>query len=390
MRFGIYCEMQSPPGKSHYDLTWEIMRQIEHADAVGFDVYSIIDHHFFPKFSISANPLAMFAAAAQRTRRIRFRTALHTLPLENPMRLAGMIAEADILTGGRLECGLGRGHAWLFAPSALPLEESRPRYNEAIDILELAFTKEKFSYDGQFYKIKDVSVVPQPLQKPHPKFYTGGTSDVTYQMAGERGWGIFVPPLLPWKVLEAPLNIYKKACAARGHTPDIVYIRPVYLDEDEKLVRKEVETALHNFLAFNASPVDSLQEEAVKAELRAKGYGFYASGGPGIAHPAPLRGDRGAGDRLHRHPRQGGAPGSRSAGERRDWRISHRGQLRRAGALEKHQDPTVVRPARDARIPPAGHSGRGGLAKANARWRTHVCMGKYSSCQPGEGDDAYS
>ncbi len=143
MRFGIYCEIQTPPGKSHYDMIWEIMRQIEHADECGFDVYSVIDHHFFQKFSISANPLAMFAAAAQRTKRIRFRTALHTLPLENPMRLAGMIAEADILTNGRLECGLGRGHAWLFGPSALPLEESRPRYNEAIDILELAFTQEK-------------------------------------------------------------------------------------------------------------------------------------------------------------------------------------------------------------------------------------------------------
>jgi alkanesulfonate monooxygenase SsuD/methylene tetrahydromethanopterin reductase-like flavin-dependent oxidoreductase (luciferase family) len=278
MRFGIYCEIQTPPGKSHTHMIWEIMRQIEHADESGFDVYSVIDHHFFQKFSISANPLAMFAAAAQRTRRIRFRTALHTLPLENPMRLAGMIAETDILTNGRLECGLGRGHAWLFGPSALPLEESRPRYNEAIEILELAFAKETFSYDGQYYKVKDVSVVPRPVQKPHPKFYTGGTSDITYQMAGEKGWGIFVPPLLPWKVLEAPLNLYKKACADHGHEPDIVYIRPVYIDEDEKTIRREVEQALHNFLAFNASPVESLQEEAKKTELRAKGYGFYASG----------------------------------------------------------------------------------------------------------------
>jgi len=278
MRFGIYCEIQTPPGKAHYDMTWEIMRQMEHADQCGFDVYSVIDHHFFQKFSISANPLAMFAAAAQRTQRIRFRTALHTLPLENPMRLAGMIAETDILTNGRLECGLGRGHAWLFGPSSLPLEESRPRYNEAIDILELAFTKEKFSYEGEYYKVKDVTVVPRPVQKPHPKFYTGGTSDITYQMAGEKGWGMFVPPLLPWHVLEAPLNIYKKACAAHGHEPDIVYIRPVYIDEDENQIRREVEQALHNFLAFNASPIESLQSEENKAELRAKGYGFYASG----------------------------------------------------------------------------------------------------------------
>jgi alkanesulfonate monooxygenase SsuD/methylene tetrahydromethanopterin reductase-like flavin-dependent oxidoreductase (luciferase family) len=270
--------MQTPPGKSHYDMTWEIMRQIEHADDAGFDVYSVIDHHFFQKFSISANPLAMFTAAAQRTKNIRFRTALHTLPLENPMRLAGMIGEADILTNGRLEVGLGRGHGWLFGPSSVPLEESRPRYNEAIDILELAFTKDKFSYDGEYYKVNDVSVVPKPIQKPYPKFYTGGTSDLTYEMAGQKGWGIFVPPLLPWKVLEAPLNIYKKACAGYGHDPDIVYIRPVYIDEDEKVIREEVEKAILNFLAFNASPVESIQSEEKKAELRAKGYGFYASG----------------------------------------------------------------------------------------------------------------
>jgi flavin-dependent trigonelline monooxygenase, oxygenase component len=278
MRFGIYCEIQTPPGKSHYDMTWEIMRQIEHADAVGFDVYSIIDHHFFQKFSISANPLAMFAAAAQRTERIRFRTALHTLPLENPMRLAGMIAETDILTNGRLECGLGRGHAWLFGPSAVPLEQSRPRYNEAIDILELALTREKFSYNGRFYNVRDVSVVPRPIQKPHPKFYTGGTSDITYEIAGVKGWGLFVPPLLPWSMLERPLKIYKGACAEHGHEPDIVYIRPVYIDENERTIRFEVEEALHNFLAFNASPIESLQGKEKQAELVAKGYGFYASG----------------------------------------------------------------------------------------------------------------
>ncbi len=278
MRFGIYAEMQTPPEKSYDEMTWEIFQQIEHADRVGFDVYSVVDHHFFPKFSISANPLALFAAAAQKTRNIRFRTALHTLPLENPQRLAGMIAEADILTNGRLEIGLGRGHAWLYGLTNVPLEESRPRYNEAIEILIKAFTEEKFSFEGEFYKFKDLSVVPKPVQKPHPKFYTGGTSDITYQMAGERGWGIFVPPLLPYAILEGPLELYKKACKENGHEPDVVYIRPVYMDEDESKIRGEVEKELHNFLVFNASPAVVLQGKEKQAELKAKGYGFYASG----------------------------------------------------------------------------------------------------------------
>jgi Luciferase-like monooxygenase len=139
MRFGIYAEMQTAPGKSHADMTWEILRQIEHADQVGFDVYSVIDHHFFQKFSISANPLALFSAAAQRTERIRFRVALFTLPLENPMRLAGQIAEADILTRGRLECGLGRGHAWARVTilSACLLDSIKTRITSVRELVSL-------------------------------------------------------------------------------------------------------------------------------------------------------------------------------------------------------------------------------------------------------------
>src|SRR5919204_6644797 len=128
MRFGIYAETQCPPEKPHHVLTWEIVRQMIHAEEAGFDTYSVIEHHFFPQFGISANPLAMFVAAAQHTQRLRFRTLCHTLPLHNPLVLAGAIAEADLLTQGRLECGLGRGHAWLFPPAGMPLAESRPRY----------------------------------------------------------------------------------------------------------------------------------------------------------------------------------------------------------------------------------------------------------------------
>src|SRR5260370_16239979 len=141
MRFGIYAEMQTGPGKSHADMTWEILRQIEHADQVGFDVYSVIDHHFFQKFSISANPLALFSAAAQLTERIRFRVALFTLPLENPLRLAGQIAEADILTRGRLECGLGPRHAWLFGPSNGPLDATPPPFHDTMKIPIQPLTK---------------------------------------------------------------------------------------------------------------------------------------------------------------------------------------------------------------------------------------------------------
>lgn len=275
MRFGLYAELQTPPEKPHAELMTEVMRQMEHADQVGFDVYSVIEHHFFQEFSISANPLALICAVAQKTRRLRFRVALHTLPLCNPMRLAGEIAAADIICGGRLETGLGRGHAWLFERSGVDLAESRGRFDEAVEILLRAWTGECFSHEGRYYRFRDLTVVPRPLQRPHPPLYTGGTSLATYETAGARGWGVFLPPLLPFSALAPSINVYLVAARKAGHEPNLVYIRPVYLGDDPGQVRREVEPALRNFLAFNASPVRGLPP---REELAAKGYGFYASG----------------------------------------------------------------------------------------------------------------
>jgi alkanesulfonate monooxygenase SsuD/methylene tetrahydromethanopterin reductase-like flavin-dependent oxidoreductase (luciferase family) len=275
LKFGLYAELQTPRDKPHAELYREIMRQMEHADQVGFDVYSLIEHHFFQEFSTSANPLAMICAVAQTTRRLRFRVALHTLPLCNPMRLAGEIAAADIICGGRLETGLGRGHAWLFERGGVELAESRGRFDEAVEILLRAWTEDSFSFEGRYYRFRDLAVVPKPLQKPHPPLYTGGTSLTTYEMAGARGWGMFLPPLLPFRVMEPSINAYLGAATKAGHRPDIVYIRPVYLGDDPRQIEREVKPALLNFLAFNASPVAGLPPPE---ELKAKGYGFYASG----------------------------------------------------------------------------------------------------------------
>jgi alkanesulfonate monooxygenase SsuD/methylene tetrahydromethanopterin reductase-like flavin-dependent oxidoreductase (luciferase family) len=275
MRFGLYAELQTPPDRTYAELYADIMRQMEHADQAGFDVYSIIEHHFFQEFSTSANPLAMICAAAQRTRSIRFRVALHTLPLCNPMRLAGEIAAADIISGGRLETGLGRGHAWLFERSGVDLAESRGRFDEAVEILLRAWTENDFSFQGKYYRFKNLTVVPKPLQKPHPPLFTGGTSLSTYEMAGRRGWGMFLPPLLPLAVMQPSIDAYVNAAKQAGQQANIVYIRPVYLGDNARTIEHEAKQALMNFLAFNASPVKGLPS---REELNAKGYAFYASG----------------------------------------------------------------------------------------------------------------
>lgn len=277
LRFGVYCEMQSAPDKSHPELVWEVLRLIEHADALGYDVYSVIEHHFFPTFGISANPLALFSAVAQRTRNIRLRTLCHTLPLHNPLVLAGEIAFADILSGGRLEVGVGRGHAWLYPPAGIPFEESRGRYEESLELLRLAWSGERFSFHGRYYDVADVQVVPQPLQRPHPPIYMTGTSGAAFRIAARHGWRVCSGGPAPIQVFEDGFRAYREACAEHGTQPHVGYVRAVFLADDENTAHREAREAILKFYEYNVRPHDSLLDPALKPALIEAGYGFYAS-----------------------------------------------------------------------------------------------------------------
>src|SRR5437879_1323909 len=186
MKFSIYSELQWWPGKSPGQLYDEVLEQIENADRLGYDAYSAIEHFFFPKFSSSPDPIALFSAAAQRTKRINFRTLVHVLPYHNPMVLASRIAFADILMGGRYEFGVGRGHGWIPWRAGVSYAEMVERYDESLEILFTALESggEPFSYAGKFYDVHDARIVPPLVEHERPPadertaagygFYTAG------------------------------------------------------------------------------------------------------------------------------------------------------------------------------------------------------------------------
>jgi len=275
MRFSIYSEIQQHD-QTPEQLYAEVLEQMVNADRLGYDTYAAIEHFFFPKFSISANPTALFAAAAQRTRKITFRTMLHALPYHNPLVLASAIAATDILTGGRYEFGVGRGHGWIPTKAGVALDEdARGRYEDAVDLLFKALANERFSHHGPYFDVDDTHVVPFPSRKF--RIYLGGTSDRTYELAAEHGWGVAVPPLLPYVALEKQLDLYRAACASHGTTPDIVWIHACHLDDDRDTAMREARDWMLGFIAGNSSPLTDY--DAPPAEDLAKaGYGFYASG----------------------------------------------------------------------------------------------------------------
>ena len=100
LRYGTYTEFQCPPGRDHGELIWDVIEVGVQADQLGYGTFTCLEHPWFEQFAINAFPLGVFCTLAERTRNMRFRTLCHTLPLHNPMVLAGQIAQADILLTG--------------------------------------------------------------------------------------------------------------------------------------------------------------------------------------------------------------------------------------------------------------------------------------------------
>ena len=276
LKFGVYTEMNAMPGVDTADSVWDVMRHIEQCDALGYDVFMVIEHYFFPTFGQSANPLALFSAAAQRTRNIRFRTLCHTLPLHEPTVLASEIATADVLTNGRLDLGFGRGHAWLYRKAGIPYEESAARYDEAAQIIVKALSEESFSFHGKKYHLDDVSIFPRPVQKPTPPIYVTGTSGRSFRAAAERGWGISVGGPAPYMIFKDAMAEYRKACAEFGTTPVVSYIQPMHIDEDENRAQAQARATAAYFYHQVAKPILCIDQAADRERLIAAGYGFYA------------------------------------------------------------------------------------------------------------------
>jgi flavin-dependent trigonelline monooxygenase, oxygenase component len=276
LRFSIYSELQSWEPKPFGQLYGEVLEQIENADRLGYDAYAVIEHAFFPKFSASINVFGLFGMAAARTRRIAFRTMLHILPYHNPLILAAMIHEFSLLTNGRYEFGVGRGHGWIPLAAGLPLDESsRDRYEEALDLFIDALEHDVVTFQGKYWNVEESHIVP--FSGHRFRVFVGGTSDRTYEIAAQHGWGVAVPPLLPYSALEQQLDLYRAKCAEYGTQPDIVWIHACYIDEDRDVAMREAEDHLVGFLQGNASPLTEYPVPPAD-RLNAAGYGFYTAG----------------------------------------------------------------------------------------------------------------
>jgi len=175
--------------RSHEEVYREAVEQVRLADELGFDCAWFTEHHF-GTHGINGAVLPFAAYIAGITRRIRVGTAVVVAPLYHPMRLAEEVSEVDLLSGGRLELGIGSGYRFdEFRGYNVEPAESRARFPEIIEILLKAWEGAPFSYEGKYYKIPDgIAVRPVPLQKPHPPLWVPAFSPSTVEWVARNGY----------------------------------------------------------------------------------------------------------------------------------------------------------------------------------------------------------
>src|SRR3989449_7360065 len=237
MRFGLFFQAPEADGQTHAERYAEMFDLIVLAEDLGFDVAWLAELHFGGAFSLLANPLMMVPMIAQRTRRLRIGTAVTLLPLQHPLSCAEQAATADLLSGGRLEFGVGRGSIpSQFHGFRVPVAENRARFDEALEIIRLAWTQERFSYRGKFYQVEDLAVVPKPMQKPHPPIRVAVHTAESFAHIGDLGLPIYSgTTTTPLPQLRECMTLYSEHLAPARHrwvTVQMALMLPVHAGAD--------------------------------------------------------------------------------------------------------------------------------------------------------------
>ncbi|MBJ19683.1 MAG: LLM class F420-dependent oxidoreductase [bacterium] len=185
-----------------------VERYVQTAEAAGFASLWASEHVvFFEDFDPSypyaeggrppmatdtamMEPLNLLSFIAAKTERLRLGTGVFLLPQRNPVYTAKETSTLDVLSGGRLDFGIGVG--WLreeFEAVNVPFEERGARCDEYIEVLKRLWTQDVAEYSGRFYALAPCIQEPHPVQKPHPPILIGGTSAPAIRRAARLGDG---------------------------------------------------------------------------------------------------------------------------------------------------------------------------------------------------------
>ena len=190
MNFGTFLLMQSPSARPSKEMYSRAIDMAQTAETLGFNNVWLAEHHF-STYGYLSRPAQLATYIAAKTTRLRVGTAVIVVPLHHPLVVAEEIATLDLLAGGRLDVGLGRGYQhYEFERLGLDLASGRARWDESVDVILKAFEGKPFSYDGKIFKIPETTSFPQPLQKPRPPIWITAQSPDSVEGAVRRGFNV--------------------------------------------------------------------------------------------------------------------------------------------------------------------------------------------------------
>jgi alkanesulfonate monooxygenase SsuD/methylene tetrahydromethanopterin reductase-like flavin-dependent oxidoreductase (luciferase family) len=244
MRFSVIFLLSCPPGKLHPQVYQEGLEQMEAAEALGFHTLWFTEHHF-SAYGGSPDPMIMATAAANRIKTARLGLGVSVPPFHHPLQLAEQAAMADILSGGRLEFGVGRGsQRYEYARLGVPIDDKGARFEEGMEIIRRAWTQEAFSYHGAYYSFPETTVYPRPLQQPHPPIWIASTTPPTLQYAVRHRYPVMGSALLTLSGAKEYYALHQTLLAEAGQDPASAVFaisRRTYVSPDKSQVRQTAE-----------------------------------------------------------------------------------------------------------------------------------------------------
>lgn len=250
MDFGFYLPCYWPdtqyPAEKMYS---EMLEEAKSAEALGFSSLTIPEHHFI-NYLVHPNPLLTAMSVAAVTRRIPIITAILVLPFYDMRRLAGEIAQADCLSNGRIQIGVGRGaFRYEFDRFGIPMEESRERFDESLSVLLKLLSENEVSWKGKYYDFDALTITPRPMQRPYPPIWIAALSAPAIAASVQRGFNIMTTPLRdPLSAVVMQTESFFKA----GPSPKQRFsmLRIGYVSESRMDVEDKLGLALENHRRF--------------------------------------------------------------------------------------------------------------------------------------------
>lgn len=259
MRFGLFCSAQANSNMLGPETGQGFRDYLDYnveAEALGYHSTFSVEHHFTGWNQVSST-LMLLMALAMRTKTLRLGTAVMVLPWHNPVLLAEQAATLDLISGGRLDFGIGKGYRHNeFKGFGIKQEEAEARFEEALEVIKRAWTtRERFTHRGQYWNFEDIVVEPPPAQTPHPPLWVGAGNPASIAKAAARGFNLLLDQYASPQTLGERIAIYKAEREANGLTFDpmqVTVARQLYIAKDEA----DKEAALAKQAAFTKRTID--------------------------------------------------------------------------------------------------------------------------------------